>query len=67
MGYPLLVQMERFELSSFRRRILSPLCMPFHHICSLHIITSREREVNGKFGSLFPVVFGKKVDNMRFL
>ena len=28
--------MEGFEPSSFRRRILSPLCMPFHHICALY-------------------------------
>ena len=26
-----LVRLARFELASFRRRILSPLCMPFHH------------------------------------
>ena len=45
-GYPLLVQMEGFEPSSFRRRILSPLCMPFHHICSLLIIHRRSVQVN---------------------
>ena len=27
----LLVRLARFELASFRRRILSPQCMPFHH------------------------------------
>lgn len=41
-----MVQMEGFEPSSFRRRILSPLCMPFHHICSLLIIHRRSVQVN---------------------
>lgn len=27
-----MVRMGGFEPPSFRRRILSPLCMPFHHI-----------------------------------
>ena len=30
--FQLVVRMGGFEPPSFRRRILSPLCMPFHHI-----------------------------------
>ena len=54
LGAPFLkVQMERFELSSFRRRILSPLCMPFHHICISTIIHPGAGQVNMRKGKGF--------------
>ena len=53
MEYPLLVQMEGFEPSSFRRRILSPLCMPFHHICISTIIHPGAGQVNMRKGKGF--------------
>ena len=34
--FQFVVRMGGFEPPSFRRRILSPLCMPFHHICALY-------------------------------
>ena len=41
-----LVRMARFELASFRRQILSLLCMPFHHIRSKNIILLLRTAVN---------------------
>ena len=41
-----LVRLARFELASFRRRILSPLCMPFHHSRNQFILPVRPCFVN---------------------
>ncbi len=42
----LLVRMAGFEPASFRRQILSLLCMPFHHIRNIIIICYLGYEVN---------------------
>ena len=43
------VRLGGFEPPSFRRRILSPLCMPFHHSRTLnHIITLEKAAVNAE-------------------
>ena len=44
-----LVRLGGFEPPSFRRRILSPLCMPFHHSRTLnYIITLEKAAVNAE-------------------
>ena len=41
-----MVRMAGFEPASFRRQILSLLCMPFHHIRNILIICYLQYKVN---------------------
>ena len=43
--FQLVVRMGGFEPPSFRRRILSPLCMPFHHIRIKTLNPCRQRRI----------------------
>ena len=43
-GFSFLVRPEGFEPSRFPRRILSPLCMPFHHGRNVNILPCEHRK-----------------------